>query len=1574
MRTVADEYLTYLRVLAVEETLAAHDTNVAFFSSVTGKLKASGFAADYWVANLVSPVRFQDAVHALVTTSHGLDQHNCFVEIGAHPAMSGPVRQCLQSPDMPQSSFIYHASLQRNVNAIQSTLTLTGKLFEYGVPLDWDAVSALDPTAGTAVVLHDLPAYAWDHSTKHWHDSRISRAYRFRKEPYHDLLGVPALDGTDLEPRWRYFLSQKTMPWLADHVVDGSTTYPVAGYCCMAIEGISQLVRQKFSDRSLEMVALRDVWFKRELIVPDMQRIEMQLCMKPQHGSDLTFDWSITVLLDGEKWYEHATGIAEGMLAEGDANIEGIKEDIPKLPSGCKTFPQDELYRELENFGILCDPTFTGLESLTMTAAASQATSLLIVRDVQASMPAKRQRPHVIHPSTLEAIFQTTLPLAGECLDPGVIMAVRVKEILVKSVPTVAKPGSELKVSISLASSHYHSAVSNISAFSGGRQVLSIAGLEHGLHASSLSKPKSTVNSPDVCYEMDWQPSVNQIRSGDTLINSSLGDFLSQVALAQSGQSILGLGATVALSEALLTAVATHNKVTLYDFVDASHGRFDDAVDHLNAYPVQYRTLHPSMDPRVRGFAVGAYDLVLVESIKWLNQAARLVKQSGTVLLALNERESKDDTWRAMLQKTPTPLAEQLVLWDEAKSRSFVVLKPRFMRPSAKIQILSHSMQGTSAWVSLLEDGLRARTADVTVAILGSATVNSLLYQRASSTASKDIIVVVDDVPNAPALADGNKFDAIKTLLGSPARLVWLSPDDPPEFHQIEGVARSAHAENENLRLTTIHAASKFLADAENHERLTEVVASVMHQVGDIQSLHTEREYRIDEGGTVLVPRLQYSDRLNGAIGHEKRYGPETEEHPFADAQRPLVLSSGSSALFVDAEDDCAPLWTENMIEVEVEAFALSKAGQSLTTTGYLGVVTQVSVSVTCPIVGDHVIAVAPVLGANRLRIPHTNAAPILSGVSTTTAPALLLDLMAACFALRHIAQLVSSKRTILIHGACTVAGRAAVAAARCFGIRVTATAADAGETRFLEVEMGIDSADIFVTRPSFDRRSRRQMFHNGLDAIIQAGHHSIPVELLTLVKPFGHVILIGESSLTNTAVKLPLNVACHALDVTVLIQARPDLIAPLIAESMAALEFLPSSGLDVFVADVEEIGEALRLVNTGAHAKAVLQVGLRSKVKVIQPSRLDEWQDANATYVVAGGLGDLGGRLLLQMAKRGARYLATISRTVDSEIRDAMQASLEDIQPGIRLYTLQGDVSSEKSVQAAAATLSRLGAPTDSPLESTTHAEFSNLTTIKVAGTLNLYRTFASPQLSFFLSLSSISNILGAPAQATYNAGNAVQDSLAHQQQQQKTTHFLNVNLGWIEDAGLTANDETRQNALRRAGCRVIESAQLTRFFDYILTAALDPRRKVMQAVIGFDAKSLANATSHNGNIHSSLFNCVRDGRGEPQASDPVDSNSAAKQTFEEVRASGNDEAVTDFIATAIVQQLARLISIDTAGVDVKAGSILALGLDSLTAVELRNWIGRTLKVKGLGNGDVLKEGQSVWGLAERVREMLES
>lgn len=221
MHSIAAKYHDLLGDLdsgdAPNATGPASPANI-MVSSITGNVVTARLLAepDYWVDNLVSPVRFADAVKCLSRKSSSfplaLEAGNItdLIEIGPHPALRRPLKEI-------DHSLRHHTLLERSMSNMQTVLSVIGSLFCYGhSPL---VTAANSQPHGKTPSLIDCPPYPFDHSRRYWIESRIARDYRQRKPSPGYLLGRRAHDWNEIRPRWRNWLSIETHPWLGDHCV-----------------------------------------------------------------------------------------------------------------------------------------------------------------------------------------------------------------------------------------------------------------------------------------------------------------------------------------------------------------------------------------------------------------------------------------------------------------------------------------------------------------------------------------------------------------------------------------------------------------------------------------------------------------------------------------------------------------------------------------------------------------------------------------------------------------------------------------------------------------------------------------------------------------------------------------------------------------------------------------------------------------------------------------------------------------------------------------------------------------------------------------------------------------------------------------------------------------------------------------------------------------------------------------------------------------------------------------------------------------------------------------------------------
>ncbi|MFI6316693.1 SDR family NAD(P)-dependent oxidoreductase [Nonomuraea sp. NPDC050556] len=320
----------------------------------------------------------------------------------------------------------------------------------------------------------------------------------------------------------------------------------------------------------------------------------------------------------------------------------------------------------------------------------------------------------------------------------------------------------------------------------------------------------------------------------------------------------------------------------------------------------------------------------------------------------------------------------------------------------------------------------------------------------------------------------------------------------------------------------------------------------------------------------------------------------------------------------------------------------------------------------------------------------------------------------------------------------------------------------------------------------------------------------------------------------------------------------------------------------------------------------------------------LDErpW-DPRGTVLLTGGTGVLAGELAKHLvATRGVRHLLLVSRSGE---RAAGAAVLREelAAAGAHVTVAAADVADRRELARVLAAI-----PPEHPLTAVVHAAglvddgvLTSLTPERVAavlrpkvrGALNLHELTKEHDLAAFVLYSSVAGLLGAPGQGAYAAANACLDALA---ETRRAAGLPATSLAWglwAQPSGITAHltDLDRARAAR-GGLRALPTREALALFDAALGAA--------PPVVVTAALDLA-AIQDPPPILRSL---VRPSRKTVTAPGPD-----LASLPEDRRAPAVLEAITGHVA-AVLGVAAAAVAPDQPFGD--------LGLDSLTAVELRN------------------------------------
>jgi len=401
--------------------------SIVFSSPATGSriddAKEIGHPA-HWVRSLIGSVRFLEAFHSMCfETPDSEPSVDMVIEVGPHAALSGPIQDILAMPRFEGLSIFYGSCLIRKQNAVDTMHALVCNLVQHGYQVNLSAVNFPYGKYGLKV-LHDLPTYPWNHQTRHWCEPRANRALRNRSDLPHDLLGSLFL-GTNLNsPTWRHMIRLTDLPWVRDHVVQDKIIYPAAGYLSMAIEAVAYLASHSPKGEAVIGYQLRDIDILKALVVPETtEGIEVQLHLRPCNTRELDArDWlefSIHSVTADNQWTEHCKGLISVAYADCHGWHTSFNLSQPTDETAYRNWISTrEFYTNLRSRGLCYGPIFQNINSIR--ARNQQSLTSFSIADTQATMPRRHQHPHIIHPTTLDSVFQaayTAVTGAGSTAD-----------------------------------------------------------------------------------------------------------------------------------------------------------------------------------------------------------------------------------------------------------------------------------------------------------------------------------------------------------------------------------------------------------------------------------------------------------------------------------------------------------------------------------------------------------------------------------------------------------------------------------------------------------------------------------------------------------------------------------------------------------------------------------------------------------------------------------------------------------------------------------------------------------------------------------------------------------------------------------------------------------------------------------------------------------------------------------------------------------------------------------------------------------------------------------------------------
>jgi myxalamid-type polyketide synthase MxaB len=459
---------------------APHRSTIPIYSTVTGTVvKGNEIDAAYWARNIREPVNFDAAVASLLA-----DEFSVFVEVGAHPVLSGYVDQILRH-HKAQGNIL--ASLRGKKPEQKTMLIALGELHTLGYEVDWNKLYP----SGHVV---SLPPFSWQRK-RYWIDvvSTGPKAGPVLTKGFHPLLGSrlrsPAIKNIVYESQ----LSTTSPEFLGDHSIFGNVILPATAYLELALAAI----RDSYRSNAFE---LKDVVILAAMPLSHEATRTVQVILQNEEAKQGSFQL-FSSLNDSEEWTLHAHGkfvdANETTPIAVDVQVEQLQKQLSE------TISAELHYQAFLERGNEFGPGFQGVKKIWRSIEQQQAMGQIQLPDKLVAELDSYQ----FHPALLDACLQVLtaiLPPTTDTYLPIGLDSLRIYPYLGINLWSHVRMRPDIDVNSEIIRADFH-VINNE-----GQTVAEMSGLRlkrTTRDALSLIMGKqASINSGPAFYEVNWKP------------------------------------------------------------------------------------------------------------------------------------------------------------------------------------------------------------------------------------------------------------------------------------------------------------------------------------------------------------------------------------------------------------------------------------------------------------------------------------------------------------------------------------------------------------------------------------------------------------------------------------------------------------------------------------------------------------------------------------------------------------------------------------------------------------------------------------------------------------------------------------------------------------------------------------------------------------------------------------------------------------------------------------------------------------------------------------------------------------
>jgi NADPH:quinone reductase-like Zn-dependent oxidoreductase len=468
-----------------------------------------------------------------------------------------------------------------------------------------------------------------------------------------------------------------------------------------------------------------------------------------------------------------------------------------------------------------------------------------------------------------------------------------------------------------------------------------------------------------------------------------------------------------------------------------------------------------------------------------------------------------------------------------------------------------------------------------------------------------------------------DQFTALQSVLTSVQGVLWVvrgayANSSNPDANMISGLSRSIRSET-LLKFAILDLDFECVLDqAGTMKAILNVFKATFAAKAEA---NCELEF-MERNGKFFTPRIVNDDETNEYV-HKQTKASVLESTPFAQDERPLQMAIGELGAyetlhFVDQIID-GPI-PEGEVELEVKAIGMNLRDTAPTIRDRenydfglecSGIITRIGAKVTDVAVGDRVTGISVNNGvySTYARTKATHLFKVSDGMSLEAAASIPVAFCTAKYSLLHLGR-IEEGESVLIHGATSSVGQAAIVLAQMLGAKIFATVGEVACKELLMKEYGIPESHIFSSQQTSFVQAIRQGTDDraGVDIVLNCVSTETETsrELWDCLSNFGRFVDIGKEK-GNATLDMAHNRSFLSCDLEALALERPKILARLLSDIDGLLKenkIKPIGQTTIFpIADIQTAFKVLQSGDVTGKLIVSPQPGNKVKVRFLIPS-----------------------------------------------------------------------------------------------------------------------------------------------------------------------------------------------------------------------------------------------------------------------------------------------------------------------------------------------------------------------------------